>query len=308
MKPREQKPLPEQRMTESAFRWRSRRDFLTLGLGAAAAYGGWLWIRKSPREGEMPWQLRRAMDFNADVSKDVLGEDRLARTFATGHAQPDLRVNGDIGIYTDLDPADWRLQLVGVREPKKYRQYTDNVDAWDFGYEPDAYSGGDSNQSLDGNDTGTKGAATSKTNAQPKQDRAGLLLTLDDLRALPKTQTVTQLKCIEGWSEIAWFGGVRFSDFVAAYPADRTRYIKMATPDGNYYTGMDWESAMHPQTLLAYELNGEPLPLLHGGPLRLATPLKYGYKQLKQIGSLEFVDARPRDYWADNGYDWYAGH
>ena len=66
-------------------------------------------------------------------------------------------------------------------------------------------------------------------------------------------------------------------------------------------------SALHPQTLLCYEMNGRPLLPEHGAPLRLITPRKYGIKQLKRIGTLAFVAERPADYWAARGYDWHAG-
>ncbi len=64
----------------------------------------------------------------------------------------------------------------------------------------------------------------------------------------------------------------------------------------------------HPQTLLCYEMNGEPLTLEHGAPLRLVTPVKYGIKNIKRIGTIRFTDKRPADFWAERGYDWYAGH
>ncbi len=66
-------------------------------------------------------------------------------------------------------------------------------------------------------------------------------------------------------------------------------------------------SAMHPQTLLAYEVNEKPLPLEHGQPLRLIIPVKYGTKNLKRIGSISFSNERPPDYWAEQGYDYYSG-
>ena len=86
------------------------------------------------------------------------------------------------------------------------------------------------------------------------------------------------------------------------------RYVKMSTPDGAYYVGLDVASALHPQTLLCYEMNGDPLSPAHGRPLRLAIPVKYGIKNIKRIGTIAFTDARPTDYWAERGYDWYAGH
>ena len=66
-------------------------------------------------------------------------------------------------------------------------------------------------------------------------------------------------------------------------------------------------SALHPQTLLCYEMNGQPLTSAHGAPLRLAIPVKYGIKNIKRIGSIAYMESRPKDYWAQEGYDYYAG-
>ncbi len=85
-------------------------------------------------------------------------------------------------------------------------------------------------------------------------------------------------------------------------------YAAIETPDGEYYVGLDMASALNPQTLLCYEMNGQPLTPQHGAPLRLVIPLKYGIKNLKRIGTIRFTDVRPADYWAERGYDWYAGH
>ena len=85
-------------------------------------------------------------------------------------------------------------------------------------------------------------------------------------------------------------------------------YVSLVTPDGGYYVGMDMPSILHPQTLLAYEMNGEPLTIAHGAPLRLVTPTKYGIKQIKRIGRIAFTEERPADFWAERGYDWYSGH
>lgn len=137
-----------------------------------------------------------------------------------------------------------------------------------------------------------------------------ITLTLADIKALPRTEMITEFKCIEGWSLIQQWAGVRFSDFVAKYadPSRLPRYVSLVTPDEGYFVGWDIESIMHPQTLLAYELNGKPLTSEHGAPLRLASPLKYGIKQIKRIGRIEFTDERPKDYWGEQGYDWYSGH
>jgi DMSO/TMAO reductase YedYZ molybdopterin-dependent catalytic subunit len=144
-----------------------------------------------------------------------------------------------------------------------------------------------------------------------------LSLTLDDIRKLPRTSMTTELKCVEGWSAVMQWAGVRFSDFMAAYPPAKPdnvpnagplpAYASLETPDHSYYVGMEMESLLHPQTLLAYEMNGAPLTPAHGAPLRLVTPLKYGLKQIKRIGFISYHVSRPADYWAERGYDWYIG-
>lgn len=137
-------------------------------------------------------------------------------------------------------------------------------------------------------------------------------LTMADIKALPPFEMVTEHKCVEGWSRVVHWTGVRFADFAAKYPPAAVKgappgYVGMATADEAYYVGLDMVSAMHPQTLLCYEMNGEPLTAQHGAPLRLAIPLKYGIKCIKWIGTIRYADTKPADYWAERGYDWYAG-
>jgi hypothetical protein len=137
--------------------------------------------------------------------------------------------------------------------------------------------------------------------------------TLDQIKALPRAEMTTELRCIEGWSEVVHWAGARLAD-LALVTGLATRggrpfgYAALQTPDGNYYVGLDMASALHPQTLLCYEMDGQPLTPEHGAPLRLVIPVKYGIKNLKQIGTIRFTDVRPADYWAERGYDWYAGH
>jgi DMSO/TMAO reductase YedYZ molybdopterin-dependent catalytic subunit len=133
-----------------------------------------------------------------------------------------------------------------------------------------------------------------------------LRLGLDDVRRLPRVEHVTELKCIEGWSTVVRWAGARLRDFAEHYRLAGP-YVDLRTPDGGYYVGLDAASALHPQTLLCYEMNGAPLPAAHGAPLRLVIPVKYGIKNLKRIGLIRFTEDRPADYWAERGYDWYAG-
>jgi hypothetical protein len=140
----------------------------------------------------------------------------------------------------------------------------------------------------------------------------GLLLSMDDLMKLPRVEFVTQFKCIEGWSNITHWGGVRLRDLIEMYPPAKVngrdpRYVYMETPDGDYYCGYDLSAARHPQSLLVTEMGGQPLAQEHGAPLRLHMPIKYGYKQLKRIGLIAYTDSKPDDYWTKLGYDWYAG-
>jgi hypothetical protein len=143
-----------------------------------------------------------------------------------------------------------------------------------------------------------------------KQSGEILNITIDDIKSLPKTEIVFDFKCVEGWDQISYWGGVKFSDFISHYKLDdqtKLNYVGLATPDKQYYVGLDMPSAMHPQTLLAYEVNAKPLPPKHGQPLRLIIPVKYGIKNLKRIGSITFSNQRPPDYWAEQGYDYYSG-
>ena len=134
-------------------------------------------------------------------------------------------------------------------------------------------------------------------------------LDLREIRAFPKTEHITALNCIEGWSNVIRWGGVRLSDFTAvvAPGSEKARYIGLQTPDKGYYVGIDMASALHPQTMLCYEMNGAPLEDEHGAPLRLRIPVKYGIKNLKRIGTITYTDTQPADYWAERGYDYYAG-
>ncbi len=133
-------------------------------------------------------------------------------------------------------------------------------------------------------------------------------ISLAQIRQLPKTEHITQFKCIEGWSTVVHWGGVRLSEFTRRFApgSEKARYVALVTPDEEYYVGIDMPSALHPQTLLCYEMNGVPLKDEHGAPLRLVIPVKYGIKNLKRIGSITYTDERPDDYWAERGYDYYA--
>ncbi len=143
-----------------------------------------------------------------------------------------------------------------------------------------------------------------------------LKLSMDDIYAIPKRDLVFDFKCIEGWSQITYWSGVKFSDFLSKYhlgthsgkapdinhPEDLYKYVGMMTPDSAYYVGIDMKSMLQQQTILCYELNEKPLPMNQGYPLRLIIPVKYGVKNLKRIGYIYFSDTPPPDYWFERGY------
>ena len=140
-----------------------------------------------------------------------------------------------------------------------------------------------------------------------------MALTMAQIKALPRVSQTTELKCVEGWSCIVNWTGARFVDFAKQFPPPPgTQYVAMLSepadfPDEHYYVGLDLASCLHPQTLLAYEINDVPLGAAHGAPLRLVMPHKYGIKNIKLITSIVYTPNRPADYWAELGYDYYAG-
>jgi DMSO/TMAO reductase YedYZ molybdopterin-dependent catalytic subunit len=129
-------------------------------------------------------------------------------------------------------------------------------------------------------------------------------------------EQITRLVCVEGWSAIAWWAGLRFDDLLRAYPpASKAKWVWVESSvnldaSGNadpYYVSIDLATARHPQTLLATHLNGQPLAVGHGAPLRLLVPVKLGLKNVKAITKLTYVAEEPRDYWAERGYSRYDG-
>ena len=137
-----------------------------------------------------------------------------------------------------------------------------------------------------------------------------LKLSLADIEKLPKQHVIFDFKCIEGWSQVTHWAGVPLKTFMDYYhlnAQEQMQYVGLQTVDKKYYVGIDMPSALQSQTILCYEMNNQPLPMNQGYPLRLIIPVKYGIKHLKQIGTLYFSNQKPPDYWAERGYDYYAG-
>lgn len=131
--------------------------------------------------------------------------------------------------------------------------------------------------------------------------------TLAQLRTLPQTQQITRLICVEGWRTIGQWSGVPFGHFLRRIGADtRCRYVSFKCADG-YYSSIDMESALHPQTIMALDFLGAPLTPASGAPMRLRIPTKLGFKNPKQIVSMNVGNVYTGGYWADRGYNWFSG-
>jgi len=131
---------------------------------------------------------------------------------------------------------------------------------------------------------------------------------LEQIQALPRFRQNTRHVCVEGWDVIGRFGGARFSDFLNMIGADTSaRYITVGCAD-DYYESLDMATALHPQTLLCYEMYDRPLTREHGAPLRLNVPTKVGYKQAKYLTDLKVSNVLAKvGYWEDQGYSSFYG-
>ena len=132
--------------------------------------------------------------------------------------------------------------------------------------------------------------------------------TLAQIQALPKIRQNTRHVCVEGWDVIGRFGGARLSEFLHMIGADTTAsFITVGCAD-DYYESLDMPTAMHPQTLLCYEMYDQPLTREHGAPLRLQIPTKIGYKQAKYLTDLKVTHVLEKvGYWEDQGYSGFYG-
>jgi len=155
-----------------------------------------------------------------------------------------------------------------------------------------------------------------------------LSLSLEELRALPARTQITRHDCVEGWSCIAKWTGVPLGEILSRTGVKpEARFVVFHCADTlddggdsgsdpesiRYYESIDLIDAEHPQTILAYEMNGEPLTVRHGAPLRLRLERQLGYKMAKYIMRIELVQSFTYlhggrgGYWEDRGYEWYAG-
>ena len=124
---------------------------------------------------------------------------------------------------------------------------------------------------------------------------------------LPQQSQITRLICVEGWSAIGQWSGAPFSRFLHEVGADTTaRYVGFKCAD-RYYSSIDMQTALHPQTIMALDFDNKPLPTEFGYPMRLRIPTKLGFKNPKFIAAVFVTNTYPGGYWEDQGYNWFSG-
>jgi DMSO/TMAO reductase YedYZ molybdopterin-dependent catalytic subunit len=266
-------------------RSRTRRDFLLFWAGTLGAAAGlwWLMPDRARREHLTP-ALRDWLDsWEARIGATAERRERFlnrALTFDDDVAEALYSPTRSVRTYSRSDVTRLRINYNGVTPKPDY------IAGWSLS---------------------VSGLASGRTER---------LAIADLLSAFDRHDQVTRLCCVEGWSAVAWWSGLRFSDFLRAYPpAEGARWAKLESavaldwrgnPDP-YYVSIDLPTARHPQTLLATHLSGRPLTAAHGAPLRLVAPMKLGLKNIKAITSIIYSTEEPPDYWNERGYSKYDG-
>jgi DMSO/TMAO reductase YedYZ molybdopterin-dependent catalytic subunit len=134
------------------------------------------------------------------------------------------------------------------------------------------------------------------------------VFSLAQIQKLPRTKMRVQHHCVEGWSAVASWYGVRLSALAKLVGLSRrVKYVEFRSFDSNYWSSWDLASALHPQTLLAYGMNDHPLGPEHGAPLRVYSAVKLGYKMVKYLTEVNFLPYQTGGYWENQGYDWFGG-
>ena len=262
-----------------------RRDFLLFGLGVlAAATGAWVLLPDRARSRLLPGAAHDALD-------------TLAARAGLGPAARERALDRALTFDDDVAEAIFsRTRRVRTYARSQVTPLRNNYDGRTPGPEI-----------LDGWALELAGLASG----------AVVRITRDELlRRFALHGQVTRLVCVEGWSAVAWWGGVRFADMLAAFPpAPGARWAALRSDvnlDGNggsdpYYVSLDLATARHPQTLLATHQGGRPLTLAHGAPLRLLVPVKLGLKNIKAVTHITYTASEPPDYWHERGYSKYDG-
>ena len=269
----EEQPLPIIDMAPRVMRYRTRRDVLAFGIGAAATITGAgyllpkdilsrLGVSRDLSSRGKEWLLNNALRVDDDVAEALYSKNRMVPTYTKSQITP-IKNN-----YNGATPEPWYIS------------------GWKL--------------ALDGLASGL----SLSLNIQTLMNRFSI------------HDQVTRFVCVEGWSAIAWWAGLRFDDLLRAYPPkSQARWARVESSvnldnSGNpdpYFVSIDLATAHHPQTLLATHHDGQPLTVEHGAPLRLLVPVKLGLKNVKAITRISYSTEEPIDYWVQSGYSSYDG-
>ena len=268
-----ERPLPTLEMEPQVLRRRTRRDVLLFGVGALAAVAG---------------------------SGSLLPQDTLTRLGLRRNLSlpgKEWFLNGALRIDDDVAEA---LYSANRKVPTYTKSQITPIKNNYNGVTPDPGYISGWNLTLEGL-------------------ASGLSVSLDIRRLMTRFsvhEQITRLVCVEGWSAVAWWAGLKFDDLLHAFPPkSQAKWARVESSvnldaSGNpdpYFASIDLATAHHPQTLLATHLNGQPLTVEHGAPLRLLVPVKLGLKNVKAITRITYSAEEPTDYWAQYGYSAYDG-
>jgi DMSO/TMAO reductase YedYZ molybdopterin-dependent catalytic subunit len=250
-----------------------RRDVIPGAIGRRSLLqGGALWLSTGLSSSALSALLAACNSRGPDGAEPLL---RFAERKNEGVERWLLR-------HTALDRTSSRARAAGAAFPKYF--VSDTVPVWD--------------------------AATRGTWALEVAGlvRRPLRLTLDDLMKLRSVTQRVNHYCVEGWTAVATWTGVRVSELARlAGVLPDAQYVDFQSFDEGYHESWDLQSATHPQTLVAYGMDGAMLGPGHGAPARLHSPVKLGYKNTKYLTRVAFLPERNGGYWSDQGYEWYAG-
>lgn len=257
------------------YKQRSRRAFLTFAGVGVVGFAGFKALQSSgSRDGDnIPSLLRNGLEFNQSVWQTLERDGVTARTFSVSDRE-EIRINGRHGLQ---DSGDDLIQISDAEAA-----------SWEIAM------------------TDVDGSAL---------DPIPLAVIKSDFEV---QNIVWEHKCVEGWANIVHWTGVRVSDVLERYAPDQLNNANwgvMRTPastdegeqEREYSAAIDRYTLNHSQSLFAWQLNGEELTAGHGSPVRFVTPMKYGIKQIKRVGIIDFANERPTDYWTTRGYDLHAG-
>ena len=277
-------PPPRLIVPAGKIKAQTRRDFLIYGAGVAALAAGFLWV--------LPDETRARLGIKPPATPDLAKQRLLSRALTF-----------DDDVAAALYSPDRLVPTYDLSQAA--RELRNNYD----GQTPDP-----ADYLADWTLT-IKGLASGKV----EHLTAPMIGRLTD--QFGRLDQVTRLCCVEGWSMIAGWGGLRFTDFLQAYPPKPgTKWVSLTSSvnldgDGNsdpYYVSIDLPTAQHPQALLATHQSDSsqqmvPLTVEHGAPLRLLVPMKLGLKNIKAVTGIEYMEGEPPDYWAERGYSKYDG-